>query len=48
MEIIPDISSKSLTKDTTFSNYLLTVDAYYKIPELYGMEKSPLRKSWTN
>ena len=24
--------------DTTFSNYLLIVDAYYKIPKLYGME----------
>ena len=25
--------------DTTFSNYLLIVDAYSKIPKLYGMEK---------
>ena len=28
-----------LTSDTTFSNYLLIVDAYYKITKLYGMEK---------
>ena len=28
-----------MTIDTTFSNYLLIFDAYYKIPKLYGMEK---------
>ena len=28
-----------MTIDTTFSNYLLIVDAYYKITKLYGMEK---------
>ena len=28
-----------MTSDTTFSNYLLIVDAYSKITELYGMEK---------
>ena len=39
MDIIPSTASKSLTSDTDFSNYLLTVDAYYKIPKLYGMEK---------
>ena len=38
MYIIPDISSKNLTRDTIFSNYLLVVDAYSKIPKLYGME----------
>ena len=38
MDIIPAISSKSLTKDTTFSNYLLIVDAYSKIPKIYRME----------
>ena len=32
------ISSKSLTKHTTFSNYLLIVDSYSKIKKLYGME----------
>ena len=31
MEIIPATYSKSLIKDTTFDNYLLIVDAYYKI-----------------
>ena len=39
MDIIPSTASKSLTSDTTFSNYLLIFDAYPKIPKLYGMEK---------
>ena len=39
MCIIPSIAPKSLTSDTTFSNYLLIVDAYSKIPRIYGMEK---------
>ena len=38
MDIIISTSPKSLTSDTTFSNYLLTFDAYSKIPKLYGME----------
>ena len=38
MDIILAISSKLLTKDTTFSTYLLIVDAYSKISKLYGME----------
>ena len=38
MDIIPSTSPKSLTNDTNFSNYLLIVDAYSKIPKLYGME----------
>ena len=38
MNIIPSTSPKSLTSDTTFSNYLLIVDAYFKIPKFYGME----------
>ena len=38
MDIIPAISSKGLTNDTTLANYLLIVDAYSKIPKLYGME----------
>ena len=32
-------STKKLTGDTKFSNYLLIVDAYSKTPKLYGMEK---------
>ena len=28
-----------MTSDTTFSNYLLIVGAYSKIPKRYGMEK---------
>ena len=38
MDIIPSTAPKSLTNDTTFSNYLLIVDAYSKIPKIYGME----------
>ena len=40
MDIIPSTYDKILTKDTTFSNYLLIVDAYSKIPKLYGMENT--------
>ena len=39
MDIIPSTAPIFLTSDTTFSNYLLIVDAYYKIIKLYGMEK---------
>ena len=38
MDIIPSTAPKSLTNDRTFSNYLMIVDAYSKIPKLYGME----------
>ena len=38
MYIIPSTSSKSLTKDTNFYNYLLIEDAYSRSPRLYGME----------
>ena len=38
MYVIPATSPKSLTNDTNFKNYLLIVDAYSKIPKLYGME----------
>ena len=30
---------KILTSDTDFSNYLLIINAYSKIPKLYGIEK---------
>ena len=39
MDIVPSTSPKSLTSDTTFSNYLLTVDYYSNIPKCYGMGK---------
>ena len=39
MDIVPTTAPKSLTSDTTFSNYLLIVDAYSKIPKIYGTEK---------
>ena len=39
MDIVPSPAPKRLMSDTTFSNYLLIVDAYSNIPKLYGMEK---------
>ena len=39
MDLIQAISSKQITKDTNFANYLLIVYAYSKIPKLYGMGK---------
>ena len=39
MGIIPPTAPKNLTSDTTFSNYILIVDAYSKISKIYGMEK---------
>ena len=44
MDIVPSTSPKSLTSDIPFSNYLLIVDAYSKIPKLYGMEKITTEK----
>ena len=38
MDVIPATSPKSLTNDTNFNNYLLIVDAYSKLPKLYGLE----------
>ena len=37
--IIPSTEPKILTSDTNVSDYLLIVDAYYKIPKLYGVDK---------
>ena len=39
MDIVPSTAPKSLTSDTNLPNYILIVDAYYKITKLYGMEK---------
>ena len=38
IDITPSTAPKRFTSDTTFSNDLLSVDAYFKIPKLYGME----------
>ena len=38
MVIIPSLSCKILTKGTNFSNYLLIVDDYSKLPKFYGIE----------
>ena len=48
MYIITYLFSDSLIKYTAFYNYLLVVDAYSKLPRLYEMEKSILRKSWSS
>ena len=40
MDIIPATAPIVLTIDTTFSNRLLIVYAYYKILKLYVMEKN--------
>ena len=37
MDTIPALSPKSLTKDTSFTNYFLIVYAYFIIPKPYGM-----------
>ena len=39
MDVITSTAPESLTSDTTFYNYLLIVNAYSKIPKLYGTEK---------
>ena len=39
MDIIPSTAPKFLKIDTTFSNYLMIVYTYSKIPKLYGTEK---------
>ena len=39
MDIVPSTAPKILISDTTFSNYLLILDAYSKITKIYGMEK---------
>ena len=44
MDIIPSTAPKIFITDTTFYNYLLIVDAYSKIPKLYGMEKITTEK----
>ena len=38
IDVIPSTAPKSLTNDTNLKNCLLIVDAYSKIPKLYGME----------
>ena len=44
MDIVPSATSKSLTRDTKFSNYILIVDTYSKIPKLYGMKETTIEK----
>ena len=44
MDNIPATAPKSLTSDTTFSNYLLIVNTYSKIPRFYGMDRITTKK----
>ena len=39
MDLIPSTAPKRLTSDTTFSNCVLIVYDYFRIPKIYGMEK---------
>ena len=48
MGIIPSTAPKSLTSGTTFSNYILIVCAYSKIPKLYGMDKITIEEVMDN
>ena len=48
MDIIPATYFKSLSKYTNFSNYLLIVDFYSKIPKLYGMENITIEEVMDN
>ena len=44
MDIIPSTAPKRLKSATPFSNSLLIVSAYSKIPKLYCMEKNTTEK----
>ena len=44
MDIVPSTAPKNLTSDTTFSNYLLIVDAYSKIPNFMVWRKTQQKK----
>ena len=46
MDIIPSTAPKSLTSDTTFSNYLLIVDAYSKISKTLWYGENHNRRSY--
>ena len=39
MYLFTSTATKTLTSDTTLSNYILIVDPYSKIPNNYGMQK---------
>ena len=45
MDIVPATYFKSLTKYTNFTHYLLILDAYSKLPKLYGMENITTEES---
>ena len=46
MGIFPATAPKRLTGNTHFFYYLLTFDAYSKIPRLYCTEILPQKKVW--
>ena len=39
IDILPATEPKCLTSETNFSDYLLIVDAYSKIPKLHGVDR---------
>ena len=39
MDIVPAAAPKRLTSETFFSNYILIVYTYSKIPKYYGMDR---------
>ena len=39
MDIIPSTAPNSFKSETKLSNYILIVDAYSKIPRIYGIKK---------
>ena len=44
MDIITATATRSLTSETNFSNYLLIVYAYKKIPKIHGKDKITTEK----
>ena len=48
MGIIPSTAPKHFTSYTNFSNCLLIVDAYSRIPKLYGIEKNSIEEVMDN
>ena len=46
MEIIPSIAPRSLTSDTTFSNYLLSLMSTLKLQNFMAWRKSQQKKLW--
>ena len=48
MEIIPETTPNVFTSETNFSNHILTVDAYSKIPNIMVCKELLQKKIWTS